>query len=266
MDNILFESEGGVAILKLNRPDKLNALDPKILDELSDVIKTIDKDDNVKCAILTGAGRAFCSGIDLASPVIATDSRQPGLTRRERITPFAKLGNAINSLTTFSKPLIAALNGPTVGAGLSMAIACDIRIASSEAKFSAVFVKRGLVADTGCTFLLPRILGLSKALELMWTGNIIDANEALRLGLVSYAVPPETLMSEAVKLAISIAQGPSLAIEAMKRMAYAGLRANDFASAVAYESFSQNVMAFTEDVTEGKKAFFEKRQPKFQGK
>lgn len=265
-ENIIYAKEEGIATLILNRPDKLNALDAKILQEIVKAIDEAREDDEVKVLIITGAGRGFCSGADLTSPVRGTDPKQPGITRPTRLEPFVSFGSLTKRLRNFHKPAIAAINGVATGGGLSIACLCDVRVASEDARFSAIFVRRGLVADTGITYLLPRIVGTEKALELMWTGDIIDAKEAERIGLVGKVVPHGELMATARGVATRIAKGPSTAIELMKRMVYEGLEADSFSLQSAYEAWAQEMCYLTEDYEEGVNAFVEKREPQFRGR
>jgi len=265
-ENIIYATDGGVATLTLNRPDKLNALDPKMLQEMVKAIDEAREDDEVKVLIITGAGRGFCSGADITAPVRGTDPKQPGITRPTRLEPFISFGSLAKRLRSFHKPAIAAINGLATGGGLTIACLCDVRIASANARFSTIFVRRGLVADMGTTYLLPRIVGTEKALELMWTSDIIDAREAQRIGLVSRVVPHEELMVTARGLAARLAKGPSLAIELMKRMVYEGLEADSFSLQIAYEGWAQEMCYLTEDVEEGLRSFVEKREPQFKGK
>jgi len=265
-ETILLDKDEGVVTLTLNRPQKHNALDPQILDEAAEAIRELNDDDETKVLIITGAGRAFCSGADLTSPVGGTDTTAPGLSRRARTEPFAKFGRMMMQLHEFDKPSIAVVNGAAVGAGLSIALLCDIRIASDVARFSSIFVRRGLVADCGASFYLPRLVGAAKALELMWTGDIIDAKEAERIGLVRCVVPADELMKEAKEFALRLARGPSVVIELMKRMVYDGLNSNNFHSQMAQENFGQYVAWLTEDYREGVDSFIEKRESQFKGR
>lgn len=264
--SITLEIDKGVATLTLNRPNKLNALDPVLLQESASVIRELNDDDDIKVLIITGAGSGFCSGADLTAKISGTDPNQPGIGRRARLEPFASFGWLIRQIDGFAKPVIAAVNGVAVGAGIAVALACDIRIASEDARFSCIFVQRGLVADCGTTFYLPRVVGTAKALELMWTGDIIDAREAERIGLVSRVVAASDLMKVSNEFALRLARGPSVSIELIKRLAYEGLRANSLPSQLAHEDFAQYVCGQTEDANEGRKAFAERRPPKFIGK
>jgi 2-(1,2-epoxy-1,2-dihydrophenyl)acetyl-CoA isomerase len=260
--DIILEKEGGVAILTLNRPDRLNALNANIMAEMASAVTEVDEDDDMKALIVTGAGRGFCSGADLI-PTIGGERVMPG--RKLRLEPLSGLGRIARVLASTDKPTIAAVNGVAAGAGFSIAVACDIRIASENARFSAIFVRRALVPDTGITYFLPRIVGISKAVELCITGDIIDAMEAERIGLVSKVVPYDDLMREVKEYAARIAKGPSVTIELAKRAVYKGLE-SDLASALAYETWAYNVVLQTEDVQEGRRSFVEKREPVFKGR
>ena len=263
---IKVEIEDEVATLTLNRPDKLNCLNAGILHEMSKALSDLNADDGVKALILTGEGRAFCSGADLAEQPYGTDKNQTGISRAEHITPFVSFGWVVKHIEDFTKPVIAAVNGIAAGGGLSLALAADVRIAAENAAFSAIFVKRGLVPDCGISYYLPRLVGVSKALELMWTGEKIDAREAERIGMVNKVVPNENLMKSAQEFARVLAKGPSLAIEMIKRMAYTALKSDSVMTQMAVEDFMQQVCRESEDIREGVLGFLEKRPPNFKGR
>ena len=263
---ITLEISDEVAVLTLNRPDKLNCLNAAILHEMSAALIDLNRNEDVKALILTGAGRSFCSGADLSETPYGTDKNQPGISRAEHITPFVSFGWVVKQIEDFTKPVIAAVNGIAAGGGLALALAADIRIASENAAFSAIFVKRGLVPDCGVSFYLPRLVGISKALELMWTGEKVGANDAERMGMVNRVVAADQLMKSAQEFAQSLAKGPSLAIEMIKRMAYTALRSDSVITQMAVEDFMQQVCRESEDVREGVMGFLEKRPPKFKGK
>ena len=263
---ITVETEGSIAILTLNRPEKLNCLNAAILHEMVKALKELSQDENVKALILTGAGRAFCSGADLTEPPYGTDKNQPGISRAEHTTPFVTFGAVTQLLDSFTKPVIAAINGIAAGGGLAYALAADIRIVSEQATFSAIFVKRALVPDCGVSYYLPRLVGISKALEMMWTGDKVDARTAERIGLANRVVPHDELMKAAREFAHQLANGPSLSIEMIKRMAYTSMKSDSVMTQMAVEDFMQQVCRESEDIKEGMAAFLEKRPPKFQGK
>jgi len=264
---IIFTKEEGIATLTMNRPDKLNALDGIILDEMADAIEDAGRDDEVKVLIITGVGRAFSSGGDVTPTVPGLDPTLPDIKQRStRLNPFCRFGTVMRLLKRLDKPVLGAINGIAAGAGLSLAEICDIRIASENAKFSSIFVNVACNADTGTTYWLPRIVGIAKALELMWTGEIIDAREAERIGLVSRVVPHDDLMKVTRELASKIARGPSIANEFVKRLVYHGLESNNFEAQMAYEAFALSVCFQTEDLKEAVQAFKEKRGPIFKGR
>lgn len=261
--DIRYETADYVATITLNKPDKMNALSWGTWSEIENAIALVNADDDVRCVIITGEGRGFSAGTDLVGPGGETDwaprphQGRPGRTRSRY------LGTA--DVYNCKKPTIAAVNGASVGAGFSLALACDIRIASEKARFSAIFTKRAIVADTGSTWFLPRVVGQAKALELFYTGRFVDAAEALRIGLVSEVVAHEDLMVRARALAREIAHGPSLAVELDKRLVHEAFD-RGLESQIEMEQFLQGHTNGSEDAVEGRKSFLEKREPVFQGR
>lgn len=261
---ILLEIRDGVAVLTLNRPEKMNSINNLMLmEELPHAFSLMERDDAVKVLILTGAGeRAFCAGGDAGDRLVNRMSgKKIESSRFEKIKPVGWLGEM---MYRFKKPAIAAINGMTAGAGVAIAMLCDIRICSEKARFSLVFIKRGLTPDCGITYLLPRLVGSAKALELMWTGDIIDARAAESIGLVNRVVRNEDLISEARKFALRLASGPSVAIELTKWAVRKGME-NSFENQLDFESRAQHLCMSTEDFKEGVKSFLEKREPHFIG-
>jgi 2-(1,2-epoxy-1,2-dihydrophenyl)acetyl-CoA isomerase len=259
---LLFELKDGVATLTLNRPERLNALGDTLRDDLHDAILKCSDNPDVRVIVITGAGKGFCSGGD----VKAMNEAKEGRRERplvEKIAPNRDL--TLLAMRDAPQPIIAAINGAAAGAGMNLALGCDIRIASTAAKFSQAFVKRGLHPDWGGTYFLPRVVGFAKAAELIFTGDVIDAAEALRLGLVSRVVEPEMLMPTVHELARKIAAGPPIAIRLARRALYKNAD-GDLRSALEFETFAQNVCFETEDATEGVRAFVEKRAPVFRGR
>lgn len=261
--DILYSVDDGIARLTLNRPEKLNALTWGTWAEIETAMAMANDDDETRCVLITGAGRGFSAGSDLTA--------QGG---EESWHPRPHTGRAGQMRTRYRgtsdvyhcrKPTIAAVNGVCVGAGFSLALACDIRIASEAARFSAIFVKRAIVADTGMTWFLPRAVGMERALEMMFTGRMVGAEEALRIGLVSEAVGADALEARATALATEIARGPSVAIELIKRVTKETF-SRDLDTQIEQEQFLQGVTRETEDVKEGRLSFIEKREPVFKGR
>ena len=259
---LLYEVQDGVAQLTLNRPDRLNALGGTLRDDLLDAITRASADPQVRVMVVTGAGRGFCSGGDVRAMDEARESGREG----PLVDKFApSRDRTLLAMRDAPQPIIAAVNGPAAGAGMNLALGCDMRIASTAATFSQAFVKRGLHPDWGGTYFLPRAVGMARACELIFTGDVIDAPEALRLGLVSRVVAPEELLPAAWALARKIAAGPPVAIRLAKRALYHNLD-SDLRGALEFETFAQNVCRETEDAGEGSRAFVEKRAPVFRGR
>jgi len=261
--HILVQKEKSIATITLNRPDNLNALNPPMNKELNRAIADIISDDDIRALLFTGAGRGFCAGADIGTQHSRIAGSLEKRSRREIVSPLGGWEFFI-TLSKMDKISIAAVNGIAYGVGLSLALACDIRIASENARFTSGYVKMGLTPGGGHTFLLPRIVGLSKAIELMCTGDIIDAKEAERIGLITQIVPAKELMKSVNSLASKIANGPSVSIELIKRLAYIG-QENDLDRHIYLESYAQKICFETEDHKEAVKAFFDKRAPVFKG-
>lgn len=259
--DLILEKDGHMAVLTLNRPDKMNAISAAMRENLPLMLQEVQEDDNVRVLIITGAGRGFCSGADVAVQAARAAGQQAETSRK---TILQLVGSLILGFEKINKPIIAAINGIAAGVGLTITLACDLRIASANARFSAIWVKRGLIADGGATFLLPFIVGMEKALELTFTGDIIDAQEAERIRLVSRVVPPEELMPRAKDLAQKIASGPPISVELVKRVMWEKIR-NQLREQLLLESYAQNVCRTTQDQKEAVKAFMEKREPQFKG-
>src|SRR5437870_1003407 len=259
---LIHEVKDGIATLTLNRPERLNALGGTLRDDLHDAITRSAADPDVRVLIITGAGKGFCSGGD----VKAMNEAKEGQRERpllEKIAPGRD--RTLLAMRDAPQPVIAAVNGAAAGAGMNLALGCDIRLASTAAKFSQAFVKRGLHPDWGGTYFLPRLVGMAKACELIFTGDIIDAAEALRLGIVSQVYPPGELLPAAYERARKIASGPPVAIRLAKRALYHS-EETDLPGALEFETFAQNVCSETEDAREGIRAFVEKRAPAFKGR
>ncbi len=255
---ILYERTDAVLKITLNRPDRFNAFNALMHKELADALKNAAKDSDVRSVILTGAGKAFCSGQDLKE---VKDDPNTSLADRLR----NNYNPNILRIRELEKPVICAINGVAAGAGMSLALACDFRIASDQASMLQAFVNVGLVPDTGSTWILPRLLGYHKAFEVCTTGRQIKADEALRLNLVDKVVEHERLDSFTMELATTYASSPTKAIGAIKR-AFNKSSAVGLDEALDYEAYLQDILGKTEDYREGVAAFNEKRKPQFKGR
>jgi enoyl-CoA hydratase/carnithine racemase len=259
---LLYEVKDGIATLTLNRPERLNALGGTLRQDLHDAVTRAGADPEVRVMVVTGAGKGFCSGGD----VKAMGEAKAGQRERPLIEKIAPgRDRTLLAMREAPQPIIAAVNGAAAGAGMNLALGCDLRIASTNAKFTQAFVKRGLHPDWGGTYFLPRVVGMAKACEMIFTGEVIDAAEALRLGIVSQVVAPEELLPTAYDLARRIAAGPPVAIRLAKRSLYAN-EDLDLRGALQIETMAQNICFETEDATEGIRAFGEKRAPIFKGR
>ncbi|MBI4496518.1 MAG: enoyl-CoA hydratase/isomerase family protein [Chloroflexi bacterium] len=261
------ELDGQVARITLNRPERLNALNAELTAELYDVLGQIQRDPQVRVVILTGAGTGFCSGADVTGMATSLDGgaspRAPGNWINRNLQPgVVQLAAYLRDLR---QPIIAAVNGVAAGAGMSIALASDIRIASDQARFTMRFIKRSIVADTGSTHTLPLLVGTGMAAELIFTGKIIDAQTAKAIGLVNRVVPHERLLDEARELAAEIATNPPITVQLDKIALYRGLR-SDLREAIDHESTANAIAMNTEDFQEGVRAFIEKREPRFTGR
>jgi len=265
-NEILFAREGGVAILTLNRPDRLNSFTGKMYQEIREIMEQIKRDDRIKALIITGAGKGFCSGWEISELSGTFVRPRTGMPASEsRFESLQQIGALALDMADVDKPVIAAINGMAVASGLSIALLCDIRLASEDARFGATWMKIGLAPDMATTYYLPRIVGISKATEMMLDGEIIDADEGRQIGLVSRVVSSRELMSAAGELGDRIAAGPSIAIELTKR----GLQRtlfNNLKAQLDYETYSQNICRQTEDAREGVRALLDKRVPRFKGR
>ncbi len=259
---LLYDTMDTIVTLTLNRPDRLNALGDTLREELCDALGRASADPAARVIVITGAGRGFCAGGDMK----AAHEVQEGVRERALLDRVAPLRDkVVLAMRDAPKPIIAAVNGPAAGAGMNLALACDLRLASTAARFGQTFVKRGLHVDWGGTYFLPRLVGMAKACELIFTGEMISAEEAYTLGLLNQLVPPERLMPATYELAQKIAVGPPIAIRLAKRALYHNQDV-DLRAALEFETFAQNVCRETEDAREGIRAFVEKRPPQFQGR
>jgi 2-(1,2-epoxy-1,2-dihydrophenyl)acetyl-CoA isomerase len=252
-----WELGGGVARITLDRPEALNSLERVLKADLLAAFRQAARDPEVRVVILTGAGRAFCAGQDLKERLLP-DPTPLDVEVRDRFNPI------VSAIRFLDKPVIAAVNGVAAGAGASLAFACDLRIAATTASFVLAFGRIGLIPDSGATWLLPRLVGLGRAAELMLLPDPLPAAEALRIGLVSRVVAPDDLPAEADRLAASLAAAAPRSLALTKRAIRRSLEAG-FDAALDYEASLQGMAGRTADHAEGLAAFVEKRAPRFSG-
>ena len=259
-DTMLLDVSERIATLTLNRPDKLNALSGEMMEELVPIMERLAEDKEVRCVVVTGAGRGFCAGGDIAG--MASGETVPD---ENPVARLRRLEETSRLLHEMPKPTIAMVNGPAAGAGLSIALACDIRIAGESARFGTAFIRIGFSGDFGGTWMLQRLVGPAKARELYFTGDLIDAREAERIGLVNRVVPDDQLASETRALAERMAKGPPIALARMKQNMNLGL-VSDYSTLLDAEAEGMVMTAMTEDNREAIKAFLEKRPATFHGR
>ncbi len=264
---ILYDTHEHVAVLTLNRPERLNAISQAIREEVHAAVQTAQDDDQIRALIITGAGeRGFCSGADLSGGVEArARAAAAEQSQTQRLDEVGWVGRWARRFFYFDKPLIAAVNGIAAGAGMSMAMAADLRVGSEHSRFKSVFIERNFSPDSGLSYFLPRVVGYSRAADLIFTSRTVLAEEAYRLGLLDRLVPHSTLVEEAVKLAGEMAGWPPLAMRMSKRVLQHNFEA-DFEDAIKYETVGLGLARkATNDQRESLLAFTEKRKPKYTG-
>ena len=261
-EHLTLDIADGIATVTLNRPEKLNALNRPLQRELLEVCHQLKHDDGVRAVIFTGAGRGFCSGADLSGPLPEGPDRLPW---QQLTDEDSWVGRQARAVYTIDKPTIAAVNGIAAGAGFSLALACDIRIGSEQARFKTVFIERNLSPDSGMSYLLPRIVGQGNALDLILTSRTVDADEALRIGLLQRLVPHERLLDEARAVAQQIAALPPIAAIMSRRVVQRAWE-NDFVAQLREEIHAIAICRrAVNDAREQRQAFLEKRPPRFTG-
>lgn len=262
---ITLKKQDGIATITLNRPERLNAMNEQMCQDLVDALQDVAADDSARVLVLTGAGRAFCAGADLTTGPDrekVLDETSPETIRRElRRVPQ----ETVRRLQRLEKPTIAMVNGPAVGAGFDWALACDIRIGSPKARFRVAFTTVGLVANMGSAWFLPRLVGIGKAAELLLTGDFVEAQEAEKLGILNRVVPADELEKETYAFASRLARGAPIALRLNKLLLYRGLEV-DLDTSLEMSSTMQTICITSKDHKEGVAAFREKREPRYTGR
>jgi 2-(1,2-epoxy-1,2-dihydrophenyl)acetyl-CoA isomerase len=268
-DHYLFEIEDGVGVITLNRPKRMNAMNWDLSTDLVRLLRDLRMNDEVRTIVLTGSGRGFCSGGDAEWLSGSADRGIPGLSenpleRYQRKTPAGPLAELTKMIVEVEKPVIAALHGPAMGAGLAYALACDRRFGDETVRMSAAMVRLGFAPDCGITYFLPRVTRLSTALMMVETGRILEADECFKEGLIDEMAPKGEALSAAMEYAKTLANGPSVAIDLARRFVHKALTSN-LDEMLDYEAVAAVLSAHTRDAEEGTSAFVEKRKPEFKG-
>ncbi|MDE2486096.1 MAG: enoyl-CoA hydratase/isomerase family protein [Alphaproteobacteria bacterium] len=265
-ETITLERRGHVAVLTLNRPDRLNAIGAALRDEVTNAVGGLKADDEVRTVVVTGAGRGFCAGADLmGTGPVATGRIEEPSTQLGRLDEEGWVGRWAKMWAGLDKPVIGAINGVAAGAGMSTALACDVRLGSPAARFKSVFIERSLSPDSGLSYFLPRIVGYAAAADIIFTSRTIDAEEALRIGLLNRIVSAESLLDEAVAYAEQMTQWPPMALRMSKRVLQHSIDAG-LEEALRYESVGLGfARKAPNDVKESRAAFLEKRKGVYTG-
>lgn len=261
-DEVLYAVADHVATLTLNRPERMNTISGPMLDTLAALLTRADQDPEVRCVVLTGTGRAFCAGLDLNAATSGEGIGSSGAAMQATIDLREAPPTVLHAMDT---PVICALNGSAAGYGMDLAIGCDVRVMAAEAKLAPAFVKRGIVPESGGTWLLPRLLGWAKAAEIIFTGRTLEAAECLELGLANSVVPAADVPARAAAMAAEIAANAPLAVQASKRMMRMGLDER-FDTHVQHVYLQLLPLFRTDDFREGMASFLEKRPAVFRGR
>jgi 2-(1,2-epoxy-1,2-dihydrophenyl)acetyl-CoA isomerase len=268
-DILLTRRENGVLWLTLNRPERKNSVSPELRDELLGALEDARADDEVRCVVITGAGDAFCSGVDLARSRVTGGASKGEAAKPDlrAIREAMKRGfqRVVTAIWELDKPVIASVNGVAAGGGAQLALFCDLVVASEDARFIEIFVRRGLAVDSGGGWLLPRLVGLSKAKELVFFGDAVPARDALAAGLINKVVPADELEAATREWAERLARGPTRSIGASKGLLNRAID-SDLSTALDEEATAQALVSQTRDFSEGVRAFAEKRDPGFEGR
>jgi len=259
LETIIVTQQEGLTTITLNRPDVMNTINSMMVREIAETMESVRRDDQVRAVLLRARGRAFCAGAELSDVLMDGNI---AFQTKDMLAVFNKM---YLSILENEKPVIGAVNGVAAGGGFALVLCCDLVIASDAAEFSVIYTRRGIMADVGTSYLLSRMVGLRKAKELIFTSDMIDAQEAYRIGLVNRLTNRDTLEEDALAFAKRLASGATKAIGLSKTMLHRGLNMS-LADAMEWESWGQGLCSQTGDVLEGWRAFFEKREPRFRGR
>jgi enoyl-CoA hydratase len=258
------EPQRGIALVTLDRPDRLNAMSHELVADLHAVLDEVAADNGVRVVVLTGAGRGFCSGLDLRAGAAVPGTEHRGRVQRGMATQ-QHIAALVPRLRTLPQPVIAAVNGPAAGGGFALALASDVRLAAASARFNVAFVRIGLSGcDIGVSWLLPRLIGAGAAFELLLTGRLIDADTALRLGIVSRVVPDGEVVEAALAVAAEIAANSPMGVRMTKEVMWSQLEVGSLQAGIDLENRTQIMTSFTEDTAEAMAAFLAERDPSFE--
>lgn len=256
-ETIIYEEKDGIAIITLNRPQSLNAINTKLAQEFEEVVVKVSEDDDIRVVIITGGNKVFCVGADIKEAITKETTLLQQINIRRHYRFYQKIED-------MGKPVIAAIAGHCLGGGLEIALACDLRIVAENTSIGDAHSKIGVIGGAGATTRLPRLVGMTKAKEMIFTGDPIDAQEAYRIGLVNKVVPVESLMDEAMKMAETLQQRPPITLRLSKMCINDGMRM-DLLSSLEYEQKCSVILGLSEDTKKGIKAFIEKRKPVYKG-
>ena len=274
MADVELEVTDGVMVTKLNRPEKMNSLSPELTSGLVAAIQRASEDDDVRVMVLTGEGRAFCAGAEVSAeraPAGVEDSNgsgtgtPPASSRFDRMNARAGSADTAEAFARCDVPIIGAINGVAAGAGFGIALCCDVRIFAESARIGSIFIKRGVAADYGASYWLPRIVGVSKAFEIFYDGNVMDSARALELGLANRVVPDDEFLNEVMAYARQIAAGPAMGYTALRRLILDSADGIDREVFLDREWAAQAALLRSDDASEGFKSFIERREPLFTG-
>ena len=264
-EQVQLEKREGIATITLDRPERLNALTPRMRIEIRQALEDAADDATVRTLVLTGAGRGFCSGADVQTVAERTEMADDEPERARLLQPVAT-PRILAVMRGLNKPIICALNGVAAGAGTGLALSCDVIVASDRARFRVAFTRMGLPPGDGLSYILPRRIGTHRALELAFTNDVIDAGEMERIGLVNRVVPHDELMAAVREMAGKMAVIPPLTLALARQCIYRGVAAPDIESQLLFESLAGRTLAQTDDQREAQRSFIEKREPVYQGK